>query len=797
LTDIHLLLGRIDPEGFSIPIRLEDARNRLNEIMKQSGESDWRALAEGFLTIATERMTHAIRQVTFRDGEDPSGYGLVAFGGAGGLHACRVAGQLGIKRIIFPSDAGILSAKGIHYAPRESVKDLQYFSKDINNASKLDEAFEELVAMAREDLLADGVDPSQMADPLCSVYLRITGQEAGMSVEWHHGKSLLDGFKEKFVSTFGYFPKSPVLEIIKLRAHLTEEIEAMPEEAFDHEPVPGPHVIRDPFGTFFVEKGWSAMRGDGGGFEILRSGSVESESGKTLGKVQKTLVMNRLEGLVEEMGDQLQRTALSTNIRERLDFSCALLDASGRLLVNAPHIPVHLGAMGLCLRECAKRLAIGPGDVIMTNHPGYGGSHLPDVTLIRGLFDNEGRLVGYLANRAHHAEWGGKSPGSMPADAVSLAEEGVVFKPRYLIRNGTDCFADIEDALTTAPYPTRAVHENRIDLEAQLASLQRGVQLFDGLIGEYRTQTVQSYFHDFYQEASDSLSTVLDSDQFTDGQAEEMLDDGYVIKVTVSKNQEGLTVDFTGTSPLHEGNLNATPAIVQSAVLYVLRLLVDKPMPLNEGLLENVQIRLPDCFLNPTFTDDPGSCPAVVGGNVETSQRVVDVLIRAFRLMAAGQGTMNNFLFGNQRFGYYETIGGGSGAGESFDGASGVHVHMTNTAITDPEILEQRFPVRCREFSLRKDSGGAGLQMGGDGLVREVEFLEPVTVSLLTQNRHKGARGAAGGMDGKPGSQWVLRSNQDPEPINGIAQVEIQAGEAIRIETPGIRIIPLTGPLPP
>ncbi len=255
--------------------------------------------------------------------------------------------------------------------------------------------------------------------------------------------------------------------------------------------------------------------------------------------------------------------------------------------------------------------------------------------------------------------------------------------------------------------------------------------------------------------------------------------------MAVLKDDKGLIVDFTGTSPVHERNLNATPAIVQSAVLYVLRLLLDKPMPLNEGLLENVKIRLPDCFLNPCFPEDPGRCPAVVGGNVETSQRVVDALIRAFGLMAAGQGTMNNFLFGDERFGYYETIGGGSGAGEGFDGASGVHVHMTNTAITDPEILEQRFPVRCREFSLRKDSGGAGLQSGGNGLVREVEFLEPVTVSLLTQNRRKGARGAAGGLDGKPGCQWVVRCDQDLEPINGIAQVELQAGEAIRIETPG------------
>lgn len=786
LTDIHLLLGRIDPAGFSIPIRLDHARKRLDEVLHQAGESDWRALAEGFLKIATERMAHAIRKVTLRDGEDPSAYGLVAFGGAGGLHACRVADELGIRRILYPADAGLLSAKGIHTAPREAVCEKQVFLLMEESGGDLETGFADLQRQATASLLGEGVLAAHLEDPVCSVYIRIAGQETGIPVDWFPGCDLATAFREKFVANFGYFPIAPVLEVVKLRLRLAERMPSGREEVFARASSrDGPFIISDPFATFFVEPGWAAVRGSGGSHQIRRVRDRPASSVPLQESVRRTLVMNRLEGLVEEMGDQLRRTALSTNIRERLDFSCALLDASGRLLVNAPHIPVHLGAMGLCVRECLGRLAIGPGDVVITNHPACGGSHLPDVTLITALHDARGRPLGYLANRAHHAELGGTTPGSMPPDAVSLAEEGVIIEPQYLIRNGQDHFDRIGQLLRNPPYPSRAVRENCIDLEAQLAALQRGRLLFDALLQDFGAPATLDYFAAFYDSAAEALSRSLQQTGPFAGEALEQMDDGHAIKVRISNGGNGLVVDFEGTDPVHPGNLNATPAIVRSAVLYVLRLFVDTPMPLNEGLLDKVQVLLPRCFLNPDFPADPARCPAVVGGNVETSQRVVDALIRALGLMAAGQGTMNNLLFGNGTFGYYETIGGGSGAAEGACGASGVHVHMTNTAITDPEILEQRFPVLCRDFSLRQGSGGTGRFAGGDGLVRELHFLEPVTVSLLTQNRSRGARGLAGGGHGQPGRQWIVRADGALEPLPGIVQLDLRAGEGIRIETPG------------
>ncbi len=785
LTDIHLLLGRIDPAGFSIPIRLDAARGRLEEVMALAGETDWKALAEGFIAIATERMAHAIRQVTLREGEDPAEYGLVAFGGAGGLHACRVAEQLGIKRIIYPSDAGILSARGIHFAPRETVREHQFFARVPVGNEALENEFARLLQSAVGDLVQDGLDARSLARPEKTVYVRIVGQEKGIPVRWTSGLDLGFAFMDRFVAKFGYFPASPVLEVVKLRVRVQEPRTSSPEELFNGPVLPGPHVISDPFGTCFVEEGWTAVEGDAGSIELKPGGSSQPRRASVLENVRRSLAMNRLEGIVEEMGDQLKRTALSTNIRERLDFSCALLDAKGRLLVNAPHIPVHLGAMGLCVRESLRRLDLGPGDVAITNHPAFGGSHLPDVTLVCGIFDADGRCLGYLANRAHHAEWGGRMPGSMPPDASCLKEEGVILEPRYLIRAGKDHFEDVESALRAAPFPSRAPRENRIDLEAQLAALHRGRQLFGKLLDTYGAGVVIQYFDFFYQHASEVLRTALEAAGPIDSRAEEKLDDGHAIRVRVRTHSEGMIIDFSGTSGTHPGNLNATPAIVQSAVLYVLRLFVDSPMPLNEGLMDRVKVLLPDCFLNPVFPEDPAECPAVVGGNVETSQRIVDALIWALGLLAAGQGTMNNLLFGNDRFGYYETIGGGAGAGAGWDGGSGIHVHMTNTAITDPEILEQRFPVECREFSLRHGSGGSGRYRGGDGLVREIRFNEAVTVSILSQNRAKGARGSAGGGDGLPGRQWRRQRNGELLPLEGIARVDLLPGQSIRIETPG------------
>ncbi|MBL9181727.1 MAG: hydantoinase B/oxoprolinase family protein, partial [Verrucomicrobiaceae bacterium] len=490
----------------------------------------------------------------------------------------------------------------------------------------------------------------------------------------------------------------------------------------------------------------------------------------------------RFHAIVTDMGALLCRTAISTNIRERLDFSCALLDPHGRLLSSAPHIPVHLGALGECVRAVAKAVAMQPGDTIITNHPAFGGSHLPDVTLITPVFD-DAQLIGYIANRAHHAEIGGITPGSMPAHATRLIEEGVVIAPRHLIRAGNSCFDEISTLLTSAQHPTRNLADNLADLHAQLAANLHGAERLKALAGDSLLENMQSIL-----DRSAEVMRAQIERLGTKVTAIEKLDDGHQIAVSLEKTgrecNPALRIDFTGTSGVHPRNLNATTAIVRSAVLYVMRLWLQEDLPLNEGLMEPLEIVLPVSMLNPAFTGDPANDPAVVGGNVEVSQRLVDTLIKALGLQACSQGTMNNFLFGGAGFGYYETIAGGSGAGNGYHGAHALHTHMTNTAITDPEILESRYPVRLRQFAIRRGSGGAGTWRGGDGVVREFEFLQPLTVSLLTQHRVEAPFGLQGGSAAQKGRQRLVRGGLEMK-LEGCASFPVQPGDRVILETPG------------
>ncbi|HSI65008.1 MAG TPA: hydantoinase B/oxoprolinase family protein, partial [Candidatus Saccharimonadia bacterium] len=485
--------------------------------------------------------------------------------------------------------------------------------------------------------------------------------------------------------------------------------------------------------------------------------------------------------IVEDMGALLRRTALSTNIRERLDFSCALLDAEGRLVVSAPHIPVHLGALGVCVREVMRACEMHEGDTIITNHPAFGGSHLPDVTLITPVHDKQHRLLGFVANRAHHAEIGGRSPGSMPANATSLVEEGVVIPPMLLRRDGAVHLEEMGQLLTEGPYPTRGVEDNLADLQAQLASNLLGAERLCELARAADTSEAMAWL---LSESRLLMRRFLDA--IPEGSAEESLDDGHLIRVHLRKKSDRLQIDFAGTSAQHPANLNATPAILRSAVLYVLRLALQEDLPLNEGLLEDVDILLPEgSLLSPIFTDDAAQCPAVVGGNTEVSQRVVDTLLKAFRLQACSQGTMNNFLFGNARFGYYETLCGGTGAGATYHGSDAMHSHMTNTAITDPEIIERRYPVRVRQFAIRRNSGGTGKWNGGDGVIREVEFLEPLTISLLTQHRKVAPYGVDDGGDGARGAQTLRHADGTAEILPSSVTRDVRPGDRLKIETPG------------
>ncbi len=512
---------------------------------------------------------------------------------------------------------------------------------------------------------------------------------------------------------------------------------------------------------------------------------MQTDMNQATDPIQLELFTNRFRTLVQDMGEMLRRTALSTNVKERLDFSCALLDPDGELVVNAPHIPVHLGAIGLCVRRVRDALEMRPGDVVVTNHPAYGGSHLPDVTVITPVFMPGGELLGYVANRAHHAEIGGTRPGSMPPGATCLAEEGVVIAPFRLVDRGEPQWQRMRHLLADAPYPSRAVEENLADLRAAVAANHHGAQALVKLAQTFGVETVRHYMHALKRYAERHIRRALQRIPDGDSVSVEKLDDGMPLQVRMRVSGDEIELDFTGTGEVHPGNLNATPAIVYSVIIYVLRLLLREPLPLNEGLLRAVRVHLPRCLLNPDFPDDPTRAPAVVGGNVETSQRLVDTLLKPLNLAACSQGTMNNVLFGNDRFGYYETVCGGCGAGPDFHGASAVHSHMTNTRITDPEILERRYPVRIERFAIRRGSGGNGRFRGGDGVIREFVFLEPMALSVLTQHRIERPYGLQGGETGRPGRQRVVRHNGETLELAPVDGCEVQPGDRLILETPG------------
>lgn len=763
ITDVNLLLGRFDPAKAPIPLDLRAAQQRLDELHAQTdGTQSPTELLHALLRLAVEHMADAIRRISIGEGYDPAEHALLAFGGAGPQHACAVAEALGMHTILVPGHAGILSAVGLQEAVPESIEEKEY-------RIPLSQYLDQLDA------------PSPCAPNITHIAeLRLVGQDTPIQVEFQNPHDLPALYRSAYQRLFGYEP--PVgrqIELVTLRQIIREAAnDAAAQAVAPGVPLsPAPALIQDAFSTLVVAPGWSVEHVEGFG-HVLRNPAPAA-----VVALDRDLLRHRFHSIVSDMGALLCRTAISTNIRERLDFSCALLDPHGRLLSSAPHIPVHLGALGVCVRAVAEAVTMSPGDTIITNHPAFGGSHLPDVTLVTPVHGDDGRLLGYIANRAHHAEIGGITPGSMPANATRLIEEGVVIPPQHLIRGGASCFEAIAALMTTAPHPTRNVADNLADMHAQLAANLHGVERLRALASDSLPQVMDSILAHSAQvmrlqidRLPEAISTV------------EKLDDGSPIAVSLRKGlRDGapvLTLDFTGTAATHPRNLNATTAIVRSAVLYVMRLMLQEDLPLNEGLMEPLDIICPESLLNPTFTGDPAHDPAVVGGNVEVSQRLVDTLIKALGLQACSQGTMNNFLFGGARFGYYETIAGGSGAGQGYHGAPALHTHMTNTAITDPEIIEQRYPVRLRQFALRRGSGGAGRWRGGDGVIREFEFLAPLTVSLLTQHRVEAPFGVNGGQSGQTGRQQLLRAGSAAD-LAGCTSLEVHAGDRIVIETPG------------
>jgi 5-oxoprolinase (ATP-hydrolysing) len=846
ITDVHLLLGRLDASQFGIPVFAEAAELALKKIQnlifeKTKKQIETTEILRGYLKIADERMADAIKKISTAKGYDPKEYALLTFGGAGGLHACNLAQLLDIQSVIIPQYAGLLSAYGIlnalteRFSERQILKTTQQITyetlkNDIKNLSE--EALEKVAFEVGRH--------TEIEIKKALIYCRLKGQDAAIEVNFE--VNYLAAFKSKYEKTYGHWVDNRDIEIESIRVIAAEKntvSEIKKEKGTPPQYFPNPHhftssffnknkkdipvylrddltegacingfaLVLDKYSTTVVESDFSYQI-DANGTAILDKLQKEKDSIKINNNTQildLELFTNRFTAIAENMGVLLQRTALSVNVKERLDFSCAVLDAEGELIANAPHIPVHLGSLGVCVREVLKHIKIEKGDTIITNHPAFGGSHLPDVTLITGVYFDEypdlkntegGTLIGYVCNRCHHAEIGGIRPASMPPNATLLVEEGVIIEPMYLVKNGITNWESITYTLTQSRYPTRALAENLADLKAALASNLNGVAALIQLVKEHGLETIHFYMAHLKQMTTEKLKNALQS-SFTEGvyEAEESLDDGTLLKVKIEYAHDKLTFDFTGTSPVHKGNLNANRAIVNSVVIYVLRLLIKDNVPLNEGIMQNVSIILPEnSILNPKIKENQESdipnpleterYPAVVGGNVETSQRLTDTILKALGIIACGQGTMNNVLFGNENFGYYETICGGSGAGNGFNGTDAVHTHMTNTRITDPEILEFRYPVRLDYFKIRKNSGGKGLYKGGNGIERKLTFLKPISLSILSQHRKIAPFGLNGGSEGKTGKQYIIFKNKTKKTLKGIDGIDLQEGDSLVIKTP-------------
>ncbi|HTF21217.1 MAG TPA: hydantoinase B/oxoprolinase family protein, partial [Chryseolinea sp.] len=828
ITDVNLLLGRISSVHFAIPVNVEAseraASSLLADINAQGMRMSRSELLLSFIDIANEKMAEAIRKISVQKGHDPAGYSLLCFGGAGGQHACALASLLDMKRIILPYDAGLLSAFGIGTAREECVREKLILEPLDKVLPALNAHFSQLVREAEASLPAarsGHVEVEKM------IFLRLAGQETSLEISVGDVERIAGQFKSKYKQVYGHYLSHRIIEVESIRVLVKEarqaeqysrtqrrrytpapsgEVSATDPGARNHRPVfvweslrpgaliPGPALIISENSTSFVEAGWlfELDRHNNG---VLTPTTRHAPKKRAATAANLALFTNRFTSVVEDMGSLLQRSSFSVNVKERLDFSCALLDKDGSLIVNAPHIPVHLGSLGVCVREIRRVIDFEPGDVVITNHPAFGGSHLPDITLIKPVYF-QSALIGYVVNRAHHAEIGGKKPGSMPADAKTLEEEGVIIAPTYLVRKGIPQWRQIESLLRTARYPSRSPDENLADLNGGLAALTLGSSALEALCREHTGRQVIRYMREIRLHAASLMQEKI-SHLRTRYTATERLDDGSVLCVTITKRRASLVIDFTGTAKVHPGNLNATVAIVNSVVLYVLRLLVGESMPLNEGLFEHVKLIIPTGMLNPTFRATtmtkssrkgrlsvPPADPAVVGGNTEVSQRLTDTLLKALGLAACSQGTMNNLLFGNARFGYYETICGGGGATPGASGADAVHTHMTNTRITDPEILELKYPVRLDEFSVRKNSGGKGKWRGGNGVIRTFVFMDTLEVNILSQHRIGAPYGMQGGSPGKPGRQQLI-SDGKVKPLKGVTGFTVKAGDKLIIETPG------------
>ena len=799
ITDIHVLLGRIDPGKFGIPLDVQAAESALNRLMDDISAAghpvpDRHSLCEGLLVLANDTMADAIRGVTLRQGIALDGHALVAFGGAGGLHGAQLAERLGLDTVVIPPDAGLLSARGL--AGTGLARTLEQLVAAPLTETDLWQRAAVQEAAARAGLVDDGCELTSGMVTTHTAYCHVAGQEAVFPIALVSGEHLDVAFADIYVQTFGSPPpadRALVCDTLVTTVREVGGIEIVDGDSLQpcRDGTEGPISLTLAHSAFFVPAGWKVSYAESGAIVLHRCATQSSEA-TTDAAVEAALWSRRFAAIADAMGDTLQRTALSVNVRDRLDYSCAVLDADGSLVATAAHIPVHLGALGACARALVKADAFATSDEVVVNHPAFGGSHLPDVTLVTRVLTNAGALCGYVASRAHHAELGGSRPGSMPPQATTLVEEGVVIPPMPYDPDA------IRMLLSTGPFPSRAVSDNLADLAAQRAANREGAVQLAALVERYGIAQVDAQQQQLATRACVAARRALARIRPVGGKLHgiSVLEhasgpQSYVL-VTLRwpENPDDpaatVEIDFTGTSGQVNGNLNAPLAVTQAAVLYVLRLLVADDIPLSDGILDAINLVVPTgTFIYPVFNADPAACPAVVGGNTEVSQRIVDALLDAIGICASSQATMNNILFGNARFSVYETLAGGSGAVAGHQGADGVHVHMTNTRITDPEVLERRVPVRLMQFRLIPGSGGKGKWRGGCGVRREWQFLEDVQVSVITQSRIFAPRGRAGGGPGRQGIQWVRHNSGATTVLRCVDQVDCAAGDVLVVETPG------------
>jgi 5-oxoprolinase (ATP-hydrolysing) len=823
VTDANVMLGKIQPKYFprvfgrggNEPLDEAAVQRLFLSLTQQIGDGrSPEQVAEGFIQIAVGNMANAIKHISVQRGHDVTQYTLCCFGGAAGQHACLVADALAMTRVFIHPLAGVLSAYGMGLADQVAMRSRAVEAK-LDHTGALEEIAERLATEARADLVAQGV-PAAAVKVLRRAHLKYEGTDTALVVALGPLADMQAQFEAAYRKQFSFLMpgKALIAEAVSVEALAggqaiaerpapakppgapAETVRIFTGGAWRDAPlcrrdelapgqgIEGPAIIAEANATTVVEPEWRATVTalDHLVLERVAQRKNAAAIGTQVDPVMLEIFNNLYMSIAEQMGLRLQNTAYSVNIKERLDFSCALFDGDGNLIANAPHMPVHLGSMGESIKTVIRLNAatMKPGNVYVLNAPYNGGTHLPDVTVVTPVFLEKKQIMFYVASRGHHADIGGITPGSMPPGSKVVEEEGVLIDNFLLVEEGRFREAETRALLSSGSYPVRNAQQNIADLQAQIAANEKGGQELRRMVAHFGLDVVRAYMRHVQDNAEESVRRVIGV--LKDGEFDYPLDNGARIKVKIriGPDRRSASIDFKGTSAQLPNNFNAPSAVCMAAVLYVFRTLVDDDIPLNAGCLKPLSVSIPEgCMLRPRYP------AAVVAGNVETSQCITDTLYGALGVLAASQGTMNNFTFGNERYQYYETVAGGSGAGPDFDGADVVQTHMTNSRLTDPEVLEWRFPVRLESFEIREGSGGRGRRRGGHGAVRRVRFLEPMTAAILSGHRLVRPHGMAGGESGAAGKNYVLRRDGSRTELGPFDQTEMNSDDVFVIETPG------------